>query len=196
VGCDFNFSPAPLVWVVGQLSPDGEKFHAFYEISGVEMGTREATRRLIATAKPYSFFRIFGDASGNRGQTSNAGEHDYAQIGQEMEDAGCMFTIDVDPSNPLVKDRVENFNRLLSSADGTISLTYNPDRCPLLEEDVQMVGWKYSPTTKRWGRLDDGGDSQRTHASDGLGYALFKVLPPIRRMHLIEGVASSVREGF
>jgi hypothetical protein len=192
VGCDFNFQPAPLVWVVGQAHPTEDKFHVFYEISGVELSTREATRRLIDSAPNASFFRVYGDASGTRGQTSNAGEHDYAQIGQELEDAGCMFSIDVDPSNPLVKDRVENMNRLLQSAVGEISLTYNPDRCPLLDEDIQMVGWKET-ALKRHGKLDDIGDSKRTHASDGLGYAMFKIFPPTRRFGLVDSVPSAIR---
>jgi phage terminase large subunit-like protein len=194
IGCDFNFSPAPMVWVVGQIGDDGESLHVYAELSGRERSTREMTRMLI-DAFPGYFFRIFGDASGRRGTTSNAGEDDYAQISQELDDAGISYTIDVDPANPLVKDRVENVNRLLKNALGEVALTYDADRCPLLAEDLEMVGWK-DARDKRYGKLDDGGNVNLTHASDALGYALYRLFPPRRAMRMLGGIGSAIREEY
>ncbi len=186
VGCDFNYTPAPCVWMVGQVGPNlygprgefyGKSIHWFGEISGVELSTPEMTARLV-NQYPDFFYRIFGDSSGNRGTTSNAGRHDYAQMAEVMYSAQAGFTIDADQSNPMVKDRIENMNRLARNAMGQTHMTYNPHTCPLFHSDTKVVGWKKSIGFSRSARLDDGGDKLRTHASDGAGYAAFKLFPP------------------
>lgn len=177
VGCDFNYAPAPCVWMIGQLGPAefSDRIHWFGEIAMSEVSTPNMTLALVGRY-PGFFYRIFGDSSGARGTTSNAGRNDYMQIGQTLEDAGAAFTIDAEQSNPHIKDRVENMNRLARNALGEVKMTYNPDTCPLFDSDVKMVGWK---PTQQMGRakLDDGGNKQLTHASDGGGYAAWKVLP-------------------
>jgi hypothetical protein len=179
VGMDFNFSPSPCVWTVSQISPDGDRMHVFGEISGLEMSTPQMTQTLISQY-PGFFYKIFGDASGNRGTTSNAGEHDYNQVASVLQDAGLPYSIDVDQSNPRVRDRVECLNALLKNAMGEIRLTYDPGRCPLLDLDMNIVGWK--KTVISWqGKLDSGGNPNATHSSDSLGYAVFKLFPPGRR---------------
>lgn len=185
VGCDFNYTPSPCVWLIGQMGPDlmgphGEEWnrhiHWFGEIAGVEKSTPEMTA-LLLNRYPGFFYRIFGDASGNRGTTSNAGKHDYAQIAEVMYSAGSAFTIDADQSNPHIKDRIENMNRLARNALGQTFMTYNPHACPLFHSDVKQVGWKKT-TAMRTARLDDGGNKMLTHSSDGGGYAIFKLFPP------------------
>lgn len=186
VGCDFNFTPSPLVWMIGQVGPDlvgpngipwNRCIHWFAEISAVEIGTPEATAMLV-NQFPGFVYRIFGDSSGNRGTTSNAGRHDYAQMAEVLYNANAVFTIDADQANPLVKDRVENMNRLARNSLGQTFMTYNPHRCPLFHSDVKVVGWKKQIGFSRSARLDDSGDKQRTHATDGAGYAVFKLFPP------------------
>lgn len=193
VGCDFNFQPAPCVWVVGQIGPYGyeDKIHWFKEVSDTQVSTKQLTRKLM-TEFPGFFYEIYGDASGNRGTTSNAGETDYNQMAETLAEEGCMFTIDVDQSNPMVKDRVENMNAKLCSYDGTISMTYDPQGCPLLDADLRLVGWKQTSSGK--GILSDNGDKQRTHSSDGAGYALFKKLPPGRTIVMVESLPSEIRK--
>ena len=45
-------------------------------------------------------------------------------------------------------------------------------------------------------RLSDGGDVQRTHASDGAGYAVYKLLPPGIQGTMIESNESILRTGL
>jgi len=179
VGCDFNFQPAPCIWVVGQEGPGewSDHFHWFGEVSGVELSTHDMTMRLV-NQYPNFFYQFFGDASGNRGTTSNAGEHDYAQMNNTLTDLGIEFTINVDQANPMVKDRVEAFNAQLKNGLGQTHMTYNHQTCPHLDADLRIVGWKTSGDGKA--KLDTGGDVNRTHASDGAGYAIFKLRPPGR----------------
>lgn len=189
VGCDFNYAPSPCVWMVGQIGPEmygpngeywGQNIHWFGEISGTEKSTPDMTRMLI-NEYPNFTYRIFGDSSGTRGTTSNAGRHDYAQVAEVMYDYGATFTIDAEQSNPHVKDRVENMNRLARNAMGEVRQTYNPYRCPLFHSDAKMVGWKQTMQMGR-SKLDNGGNLQLTHATDGGGYAAFKLFPPNYRM--------------
>lgn len=185
VGCDFNFAPSPCVWMVGQIGPAlygpkgqfwGNCIHWFGEISGNEKSTKEMTAMLL-NQYPGFFYRVFGDSSGKKGTTSNAGQHDYAQIGEVMYAASANFTIDAEQSNPHIKDRVENMNRLGRNAMGEVRMTYSQHTCPLFHSDLKMVGWKQTLQMGR-GKLDNGGNLQLTHATDGGGYAVYKLFPP------------------
>lgn len=185
IGCDFNYAPAPCVWMVGQIGPAiygpmgqfwGHHIHWFGEISGHEKSTPEMTQMLI-NQFPRFTYRVFGDSYGKRGTTSNAGRHDYAQMAEVFYDNRAVFTIDVDQSNPHVKDRVENMNRLAKNSMGEVRQTYNPYQCPLFHSDVKMTGWKQTLHQGR-GKLDNMGNVNLTHATDGAGYAVFKLFPP------------------
>lgn len=180
VGSDFNFDPAPHIWMVGQqgICPlTGElMIHWFEEIAMNRASTPEMALALI-NRFPGFFYRVYGDRSGARGTTSNAGKHDYDQIGEVLRDAGYSFTVDSDQTNnPLVRNRVENMNRMLCDSRGIVRQTYNPDKCPHFDTDLKMVGWKKENRTGQ-GKLDDGGDKKLTHASDGAGYAVWKLFP-------------------
>lgn len=189
VGCDFNYAPAPCVWMVGQIGPDGKSIHWFGEIAGAEKSTPEMTAMLI-NQFPGFHYRVFGDSSGNRGTTSNAGRHDYSQMAEVFYQARANFTIDADQANPHVKDRIENMNRLAKNSLGEISQTYDPMRCPMLHSDFKVVGWKKLQGFSRSARLDDMGDFMRTHAADGAGYACFKLFPPAYNTFMPQSVPS------
>lgn len=208
IGCDFNFQPAPCVWMVGQIGPNetgpngqfwGECIHWFTEISDTQVGTREMSRKLMRQF-PGFIYRVFGDMSGNQGTTSNAGETDFAQMAQEFSENGVIASIDAiqldedeTKRNPYVRDRVENMNTMLMNGLGEVRMTYNQNNCPLFDLDMKMVGWKPNVSQRGRGKLDDGGDNRRTHASDGAGYAVYKLFPPYRRGFLVGSVESVSR---
>lgn len=166
---DFNYSPAPCVWEIGQLMDfEGrEGVHWFDELAFTEVSTREMANRLAHRWGTFNLV-ICGDASGVRGTTSNAGESDFAQIEDELTEQGVSFEINVDNSNPRIKDRIENVNRLLRNAKGEISMTYDPDACPLLADDMKKVVWKNGKPS---------GSVTQTHGSDAIGYGCMKLLP-------------------
>lgn len=207
IGADFNFSPAPCVWMVGQVGPGfigsrGQEWwnhiHWFGEVSGVGVSSREMAQRVLSRY-PDFFYEFYGDMSGNIGTTSNAGETDFNQIAEEFDNAAAMFSMSIEQldakdvkRNPRVKERVENMNAMFKNGLGEIRQTYNPDACPLFDGDVKNVGWKPTQLAGR-GRLDDGGDKDRTHASDGAGYAVHKKFPPGRKALIVGGGASQIR---
>lgn len=182
IGCDFNFFPAPCVWMVGQLGvlPDGRTgIHWFNEISETQISTEDMTKRVL-NQFPGFFYQFFGDASGTKGTTSNQGFTDTVQITTTLLNAGALYTLDFEQSNPIVKDRVENMNRLFQNGMGQVTQTYDPINCPLFDSDCKGVGWRVSDAqVNKKGKLDDGGDKKRTHATDGAGYAIFKLFPPL-----------------
>lgn len=188
VGCDFNFSPAPMVWTLSQKSPDGEKIHTFRELSAVECST-EAMTETLASQYGEFYLRIYGDASGTHGTTSNGGDTDYNKIGNCLAAAGVQYTINTEKSNPRVKDRVENQNRLLKNGAGEITHTYNADSCPMLDADFKGVGWHQN------GKLTGNGNVLLTHASDGTGYMVYKVMPPINlHVQISKGLSQNQRD--
>ncbi len=207
VGCDFNFAPAPCVWMCGQrgpnlYGPDGilmsDKIHWFGEISGREMSTVQMTH-LLMQRYPEFEYRVYGDVSGGMGTTSNAGVTDYEQIANTLNEWGCDFSIDyfqmdADEShaNPRVRSRVENMNTMFKNALGEMRQTWDPVGCPYLDGDIKMVGWKPQTSNGR-GKLDNAGDIDRTHASDGAGYAVFKMFPPGRRATILPSIPSTIR---
>lgn len=201
IGCDFNFQPAPCIWMVGQVGPPmwgpkgewwPEHIHWFGELAHVETSTRTMTQILLSQF-PGHFYQVFGDMSGNQGTTSNAGETDFNQIADELANAGAMFSIDAfqadEKQNPRVKARVENMNARFKNAAGEIRQTYNPFACPNFDGDVRVVGWKPNLLTGK-GQLHNADDVNRTHATDGAGYAVYKLFPPGRAALMAESVAS------
>jgi len=202
VGCDFNFQPAPCCWVVGQLGPNmfahdgtywGDHIHWFAEIKDVEVSSVQMTEFLLSRY-PGFFYEIYGDVSGGMGTTSNAGITDYDQIGERLHEADALFSIDYwqeeDRQNPKVKNRVENMNQSFCNYAGEVKQTYDPVLCPLLDGDIKMVGWT------QHGKLDSGGDVERTHASDAAGYAVYKIRPPGRQSDGIINNPSTIREDY
>lgn len=207
IGCDFNFQPAPMVWMVGQVGPvkDGKDWsqhiHWFGEISETEISSADMAMRLIQQY-PGFFYEMYGDMSGNIGTTSNAGNTDFNQIGITMMENNQQYTLHVEQleaeesrQNPRVKDRIENMNAKLRNAIGETTMTYNPDTCPHFHGDMKMVGWKKN-VNRGQGKLDDHGDYKRTHASDGAGYAVWKKFPPGRRAFLLPSVQSINRPNY
>lgn len=207
VGCDFNFSPAPCIWMIGQTGPDlvgpngeyyGAMIHWFGEIAEVEMSSA-GMAIILMQRYPGFFYRVYGDTSGGVGTTSNAGVTDYDQIAIEFQKAGAPYSIDYFQSdegqNPKVRSRVENMNRLFKNALGEVAQTYDAQACPHFHDDCKMVGWR-STTASGRGKLSDGGDSQRTHATDAAGYAVYKIFPPTSVFRVGTAVASTVRQEY
>jgi hypothetical protein len=173
---DFNLSP--MCWTLGQTKV-GE-FYWFDEIYLENSHTQEASKVLVEKlealrAKKYNVdVIIVGDATGKAGQRAAAGKSDYDIVKTALREAGFRFDDRTPDSNPPVKDRVNNVNRLLKAFDGSARMFINPEGCPQLIKDLQRVVWKSSS----YALLDQTGKNKtRTHASDGIGYAAWVLCP-------------------
>jgi hypothetical protein len=79
--------------------------------------------------------RIFPDASGQNTSSKNASESDLSILRQ----AG--FQIEVNPSNPAVKDRVNAYNAMILNAQGERRFRINTDACPVTTEALEQQVW-------------------------------------------------------
>lgn len=112
---------------------------------------------------------IYGDASGTR---STSGLTDYMMIEHMLHEYGYPAPeIKVDSSNPLVKNRVNSVNVMLRNAAQEVKTFINPEKCPRLIKDFEMVKWGNNQ------QLDKTTDHTLTHASDGFGYQIWQVFP-------------------
>jgi hypothetical protein len=176
VGLDFNVNP--MAWSMGQFK--GPVSYWFDEVHLTNTNTMEAATELgnklldlkksgLLNASPN--VRLCGDASGESRNTK-ATESDYTIICKELDRLKITWTNDTEKSNPPVKERVNTVNARLKSADGSVTLFYNPIKCPHLKRDFDRVSWKDGSSM-----LDQTTDKSLTHASDGVGYSICKYAP-------------------
>jgi len=110
---------------------------------------------------------IYPDASGNNTSSKNASESDLSILRQ----AG--FTIEVNPSNPAVKDRVNAYNAMILNAQGERRWKINTDQCPTTTEALEQQGWGL-----------DGQPDKKTghdHPNDANGYFMVKRYPIVKQ---------------
>lgn len=121
---------------------------------------------------------VYGDATGSKRQTANAGaESDWQTIREFFARHSAEFRVSFKYKhcNPAVRDRVAAVNGVLQNALGQSKLFIDP-RCKYLIKDLERVVWKPGSSV-----LDQGSDPQLTHISDALGYlceAEFGIRPP------------------
>ena len=118
---------------------------------------------------------IFGDASGNKAQTT--GSSDYSIIKDFFRIQGATaVTYSVPRSNPSVRERINLMNSKLRSATGAIAMLVDP-RCKELVRDFEQVCYKADSN-----QIDKDRDRLRTHMSDALGYLVWQECRPTPRI--------------
>ena len=110
---------------------------------------------------------IYPDASGGNTTSKNASESDLSILRQ----AG--FKIEVNPSNPTVKDRVNAYNALILNAAGDRRFRINTDACPVTTEALEQQVWGAD------GQPDK--KSGHDHPNDANGYFLVRRWPIVKR---------------
>ncbi|MGZ3307263.1 MAG: phage terminase large subunit [Xanthobacteraceae bacterium] len=160
VGVDFNVRNCTAI--VGVVRNDQPLIVA--ELTGV----LDTPSLCIALGERYPFNSIvvYPDASGRSNKTVNAAESDL----QILRDAG--FTLRVDASNPLIKDRVTAVNAQVLNGYGQRRLLVNTDRCPILTEALEQQ--VYAPD----GLPDK--STGKDHPPDALGYFITQRWPVTR----------------
>ncbi len=157
---DFNVDPC--VWLL--LQTDGTTVWVFDEVALRNTNTVEMARTFLARYQHHEAGTVvYGDAAGNARSTT--GKSDYAllfELGLKKQR--------IKRANPNVRDRVNSLNSMLENSNKEARLFHHP-RCEYLRKDLECVVWK------------DGNaginksDSDRTHASDALGYFIESEFP-------------------
>jgi len=146
VGLDFNVNPLCGVFVAKR----GEMLYVVDELYLTNSNTFQAAKEIIRKY-PARYMQIIADETGNRRRTSSA-QTDHEIIRR----AGLEL---VKFSNPLVKDRFNNINRLFDRN----YIKIHP-RCVNLIKDLEQL-------------THDNDDEMLSHSTDALGYVAWKVNP-------------------
>lgn len=177
VGMDFNVNPMTAVIAVRHKTKTGiVELHVLDAIERPNSNTPEMAEELLrrfprqvpdparpGKTKAGRRVLICPDPSGNARKTSAAvGQTDFTIL----EQAG--FYIDAPAAAPLVKDRVNNTNAALKSADGTIRLRIHPRAAPVIRA-LEGLTWKD-------GTSAPDPRSPHIHITDALGYLLWQQL--------------------
>lgn len=171
LGLDFNVGH--MRWVLGQQRAN--QFYWFDELAVDNTNTQECAKELVDKLKKHGVTNrliIVGDASGNARNTK-ASESDYVILCSELDRAGINWENRTPDANPPVKERVNTVNAHFKDATGQINMWVHPVNCPKLKKDCQRVSWKQGAQTI----LDQVTDPSLTHASDGMGYAVYALSP-------------------
>jgi len=138
------------------------------ELTGVR-DTPEMARMLKERFKDKGHpVRIYPDASGGNTTSKNASESDLSILKQNG------FVIEVNPSNPAVKDRVNAYNAMILNDKGERRFKINTDLCPVTTEALEQQAWgKNGEPDKTTGH---------DHPNDATGYFIVKRWPIEQRV--------------
>lgn len=110
---------------------------------------------------------VYPDASGQNTSSKNASESDLSIL----RTAG--FTIQVNGSNPAVKDRVLSTDSMLLNANGERRWLINTDACPTTTECLEQQSWGANGEPDKTTGHD--------HMNDANGYFIVKRWPIVRK---------------
>ena len=161
-----DFNVTPLCSLVAQKWQD--EVRVLDEIvlrrATTEQACEEFEKRF---GRPRAGVVVCGDANGESMHTASDST-DYKVIRKFFADRGVNLRMSVPKANPSVRDRVGLVNAKLCNAAGDVSLIVSP-RCKELIDDFEQVAYEEESV-----RIDKDKDRQRTHASDALGYLVWK----------------------
>ena len=163
VGMDFNvLKMAAVIFVVRNGEP-----RAVGELTGVR-DTPEMSRMLKERFKDKGHtVTVYPDASGQNTSSKSASESDLSILKSNG------FLINVNSTNPAVKDRLNAVNALILNDKGERRLKVNTHLCPVFTEALEQQPY------------DKNGEPDKTtghdHVNDAGGYPLVKMWPIVKR---------------
>lgn len=157
---DFNVDP--MIWVIAQHR-NRYDIRVIKEIHKRNTNTPEMCDEIIDFIPKYFDVIVYGDAAGEARDT-RGNETDYIIIDKKFRSYFKTLRYEVPAANPPVRDRVKSMNNRLSKRSIKFS-----ESCKELKEDLIQVCWRNNEIDKR--------DKKRTHASDALGYYIYREFP-------------------
>jgi phage terminase large subunit len=157
IGMDFNITKMAAVVHGLDFKPGGLELTAIGEFSDVYDTATMITK--IKETYPGHRIIVYPDASGkNRKSSGSDTDHDL------LKKAG--FTLEVDPSNPSVKDRVTKMNVSFQNIAGKVSYFVNTKLCPQYTKALEQIDYKNGEPNKEKG-LD--------HITEAGGYCAWRI---------------------
>ena len=177
--CDFNYLIKP--WGVGQVvEVDGKPHPMIFDEVVVRQGTIEDCVQGFRDIYPdhRSELQIFGDSAG-RARNAQTARTDYATMMEGFRGYSAPIRLMVPKSNPPVKDRINNHNRILRGEDVIGSLMID-SRCEFMIEDHMQTQWHVNGKEIKKVTNPEDPEAERSHATDGVGYWLYRLFPFVR----------------
>lgn len=175
---DFNASIMPMACVIAQERYNEKmrwsEIQVLDEVVIQHSNVEEVCNELIARYQGHrAGVHIFGDRSGHDG----ASKSDYETIKQILDPIFpyLQFKQQHD-KNPDQLDRIASVNAMLKNNLHHRRLFIHP-KCHQIIEDFKRV----KPDPNRGNRLSKKQDPMLTHASDALGYMIFRLFPAVRK---------------
>lgn len=156
VGMDFNVTNMSAVVYVAR----GETWHAVKEYSGVY--DTPAMIELLKNNHPNHSIRVYPDASGGSRKTVDASISDIALLEQ------ARFSVYVNSTNPLVKDRIMASNAAFER--GAVKI--NADKCPELARCLEQLAYTANGEPDKKSNLD--------HLPDAATYPIAFEMPIVK----------------
>ncbi|AMR77670.1 terminase large subunit domain-containing protein [Cupriavidus nantongensis] len=111
--------------------------------------------------------KVYPDASGQNTSSKNASESDLSIL------RAAGFQIEVNPTNPAVKDRLNSVNALILNDQGERRFKVNTHLCPVYTEALEQQPYDKNGEPDKSGGHD--------HVNDAGGYPLVKLWPIVKR---------------
>lgn len=175
---DFNVSP--MVWNISQIVSG--KLFVFDEIY---IDPADAGMMIQAFRNKYPAHRadlyIYGDATGtHRSPNSLQSCYDLVSLGLRGYPSTVVWKVPV--QNPPVRDRLAAVNnKFKGAADGRLGI-YIHERCKHLIADFEEVVLEKGGNQIHKANKADDPYRYRTHASDGLGYLIYREWPVFKEL--------------
>jgi hypothetical protein len=179
LSCDFNYLIKP--WIVCQELDGLPKVLKCLPVRG---GTVQDCVEEFRNWFPDhgGELQIHGDAAG-RAHSPQTAVTDYSAMMEAFRGYQAPIRLMVPAKNPPVRDRINNVNRILRGQDGIGPVKIDPDHADWLIQCLLQTQWH--PNGKDILKITDpeNPESEYSHASDELGYWLFRIYP-FRRVAL------------
>jgi hypothetical protein len=172
---DFNVSP--MIWIVAQMRAGN-----LYIIDEIAQAPASVASMVQEFRNRYSDqlapVEIYGDATGNSASAQTARSY-YELMAIELKGYPAPIHWRVPVANPRVVNRVNAVNLWLSNPDNTGAIAIDADKCPELVADMAQVVWSQTAKKQEILKIFDPAKeySRRTHASDALGYLIWRLRP-------------------
>jgi len=178
---DFNISPGVAAVIQEQDLPSGQWGTGV--IGEVWIETNSNTLRVCDQlirkwGQHQGPVICYGDATGGAGGTAKVMGSDWHLIRRRLSHhfGSERVHINVSPSNPRERERVNSVNSRLLSMDGKVRLMVDPSKAPHTVEDFMAVRAKPGGS----GEIDKTYDSMISHLTDAIGYYVHKEFPVIQ----------------
>jgi len=177
IDCDFNVEP--MIWEICQRVGDRLIYFDEIKLSPAEIRDMVNEFRNRYPDHPAEIW-VYGDATGNK-RTAQTASSDYDLMRLYFRGYPSPRIFKVTTFNPPVKDRVNAVNLKLRGAEGQPGILIDPEKCPELVKDLKEVTMKDGKIVKS--NKKDDPYYYRTHASDGVGYHVYREWPVVTEVH-------------